>query len=76
MQLVCASTVLRLHIVLKPDVMPGMQSLEALLEALQREGYDLGPHASKVDGEAIVRALQSQEDQRAILEGARGIESR
>ena len=47
-----------------------------MLEALRGEGYDLGPDLGpdvRIDGEAIVRALQAQEDQRAILGGARGI---
>lgn len=48
-----------------------------MLEALRTAGYDLGPDlgpdAAHIDGEAIVRALQAQEDQRAILKGARGI---
>ena len=53
------------------------QSLEAMLEALRSAGYDLGPElgpeGAPIDGEAIVRALQAQEEQRGILVGARGI---
>ena len=49
------------------------KSLEKLLGALQEQGYDLGPDAGAVDGEAIISALKMQEDQRAILEGSAGI---
>ena len=52
------------------------KSLERLLGALRAEGYDLGPAAEAVDGEALVTALKLQEDQRAILEGAEGIRKR
>ena len=49
-----------------------------MLEAMRGAGYDLGPDlgpgVAPVDGEAIVRALRSQEDQRAVLRGARGIQ--
>ena len=50
-----------------------MQSLEALLGNLREAGYDLGHGDRVIDGEAIVRALQSQEDQRKILQGARAM---
>ena len=50
-----------------------VQSLEALLGNLQKAGYDLGQEGGAIDGEAIVRALQAQEDQRRILQGARGM---
>ena len=50
-----------------------LQSLEALLGNLREAGYDLGRGGGAIDGEAIVRALQSQEDQRRILQGARGM---
>ncbi len=50
-----------------------LQSLEALLKDLREAGYNLGHGDDAVDGEAIVRALQSQEDQRRILQGARGM---
>jgi len=43
------------------------------LKDLREAGYDLGHGECAVDGEAIVRALQSQEDQRRILQGARGM---
>ena len=52
------------------------KSLERLLGALGKQGYNLGPHADKVDGEAIIAALSAQEDQRAILEGSAGIAKR
>ena len=52
------------------------KSLEALLGALRAQGYNLGPEAEAIDGEAIVNALKMQEDQRAILEGAAGIAKR
>ena len=53
------------------------RSLEALLCALRREGYDLGgvgeageeSAAGGLDGEALVAALRAQEDQRAISGG-------
>ena len=48
-----------------------------MLEAMRGAGYDLGPDLgpdAHIDGEGIVRALQAQEDQRAILQGARGIQ--
>ena len=53
------------------------KSLERMLEQLQEQGYDLGEASAggaKIDGEAIVAALQLQEDQRAIFKGAAGIE--
>lgn len=54
-----------------------LQSLEAMLEALREEGYDLGPDlgpdGARIDGEAIISALQKQEDQRAVLKGVNGI---
>ncbi|KAG1670953.1 hypothetical protein FOA52_011388 [Chlamydomonas sp. UWO 241] len=58
------------------------RSMQALLSRLRDAGYDLGPIASDasavptVDGEALVKGLQMQEDQRAISEGAKGIERR
>ena len=53
------------------------KSLENTLEALRVEGYNLGNCGGRrVDGEAIVAALKMQEDQRAIAEGAAGIERR
>ncbi len=52
------------------------QSLEETLERLRGEGYDLGPPGEPIDGEAIITALKMQEDQRAISEGAAGIERR
>ncbi len=52
------------------------QSLEAMLEAMRAQGYDLGPQAERIDGEAIVRALQGQEDQRTVLCGVKGVEAR
>ena len=51
------------------------KSLERTLQALQSEGYDLGPNADQIDGEAIITALKMQEDQRAISSGASGIQS-
>ncbi len=50
-----------------------LQSLEALLSNLREAGYDLGHGGDPIDGEAIVRALQSQEDQRKVLQGARAM---
>ena len=38
-----------------------------------QEGYDLGDSPEAIDGEAIIAALKSQEDQRAVSEGAAGI---
>ena len=52
------------------------RSLKRLLGTLRTAGYDLGPSADSVDGEAIVAALKLQEDQRAILEGSAGIAKR
>jgi len=52
------------------------QSLEATLENLRSEGYNLGPPGERIDGEAIISALKMQEDQRAIFEGVGGIERR
>lgn len=52
------------------------KSLESALEALRAQGYNLGLEKdAKVDGEAIIRALKMQEDQRAVSMGAQGIES-
>lgn len=52
------------------------KSLENTLKALQAEGYDLGPgFEQEIDGEAIIAALKMQEDQRAISQGSKGIES-
>lgn len=51
------------------------QSLASLLARLRDEGYDLGElPEGEIDGEAIITALKMQEDQRAISEGAKGIE--
>ena len=56
------------------------KSLERLLEQLAAQGYDLGEAGAKsggsaaFDGEALVKALRMQEDQRAISAGAAGIE--
>lgn len=48
-----------------------------MLEALRDDGYDLGPDlgpdGARIDGEAIISALQKQEDQRAVLKGINGI---
>ena len=53
------------------------RSLEALLGALRAAGYSLGEESGQsVDGEAIVTALKMQEDQRAVFEGAAGIQRR
>ena len=50
-----------------------LQSLEALLGNLREAGYDLGHGSGALNGEAIVRALQAQEDQRKIIQGARAM---
>lgn len=52
------------------------QSLSKLLDTLRAEGYDLGQglNGTPVDGEAVIGALKAQEQQRAIAEGARGVE--
>lgn len=52
------------------------KSLEALLQQLAEQGYNLGQSANggRIDGEAIVNALRMQEDQRSIAKGAAGIE--
>ena len=52
------------------------KSLENALKGLQAEGYDLGLTSQEIDGEAIITALKLQEDQRAIFEGAAGIQER
>mmetsp|Transcript_27930 Transcript_27930/g.78984 ORF Transcript_27930/g.78984 Transcript_27930/m.78984 type:complete len:1563 (-) Transcript_27930:449-5137(-) len=54
------------------------KSLERLLETLREEGYDLGEVGQEgpIDGEAIITALKAQEDQRAVMEGAEGINRR
>jgi magnesium chelatase subunit H len=49
------------------------KSLEALLATLRREGYNLGEMADDIDGEALVSALKLQEDQRAIIGGAKAM---
>ena len=52
------------------------RSLSKLLDTLRAEGYDLGQglNGAEVDGEAVIATLKAQEQQRAIAEGARGIE--
>ncbi|KAK9811539.1 hypothetical protein WJX72_005618 [[Myrmecia] bisecta] len=52
------------------------KSLSNLLASLREAGYDLGEDHGLVDGETVVTALKAQEDQRAIMEGAAGIERR
>ncbi len=48
-----------------------------LLSTLREEGYDLGNlPGGEVDGEAIVRALQAQEEGRTVALGKRGIENK
>ena len=51
------------------------KSLENALRALQAGGYDLGL-TGEIDGEAIITALKLQEDQRAVFEGAAGVQQR
>ncbi|KAK9800208.1 hypothetical protein WJX73_009512, partial [Symbiochloris irregularis] len=51
------------------------RSLSKMLDRLRAEGYDLGEaDGQEVDGEALIAALKSQQEQRAIAEGARGVE--
>lgn len=50
------------------------RSLERTLEALRQEGYDVGSEdGTPIDGESIVAALQAQEQQRVVSQGAKGI---
>lgn len=52
------------------------RSLSRLLARLRAEGYDLGQglNGAEVDGEQVIAALKAQEQQRAIAEGAKGVE--
>lgn len=49
------------------------KSLEALLNRLKEEGYNLGEVGTSVNGEVLVTSLKEFEDQRVIARGAAGL---
>ncbi|CAM9561776.1 unnamed protein product [Heterosigma akashiwo] len=50
------------------------RSLEQVLHALSKEGYDLGSDADKIDGEALIAALKVIAQPNAALRGVEGLQ--